>query len=159
MRERILAAAEFVAALCVVAALVFAALSQWEPVRVAGLSMSPALLPGDLTIVRKGARPEKGSIVLVRAVGHNAVLHRVVSVSGDGILTTKGDANPINDRESVRSAEVAGVVVRVVPAGALLQRWRGLEEVEYHSGSTEQLETMTETTPEQAQSEQGWARR
>ena len=127
MRERLQAAAEFVVALCMVAALLVAGLSVWEPVRVAGLSMSPALDPGDLVIVRKNTRPREGSIALVRAAGHGAVLHRVVTISGDGTMTTRGDGNPVDDRETVRAREVAGVVVRVIPAGALLRRWRGAE--------------------------------
>ena len=159
MRERLAAVGEFVAALAVVAALLCAALSVWEPVRVAGLSMSPALRPGDLVIVRKNARPREGSIVLVRTAGHGAVLHRVVGIGPDGSVTTRGDANAVNDSEKVRRPDIAGVVVRVVPAGKLLVRWRGAEEVGYHDDSTEQHEAMTETTPSVVQSEQGWVRR
>jgi signal peptidase I len=127
MRERLVAGGEFVAALAVVSALLLAALSVWEPVRVAGLSMSPALRPGDLVIVRKNARPFEGSIVLVRAAGHGAVLHRVVGIGLDGSVTTKGDANPIDDSEKVSARETEGVVARVIPAGSLLDRWRGAE--------------------------------
>jgi signal peptidase I len=127
MRDRLVAGGEFVAALAVVSALLLAALSVWEPVRVAGLSMSPALRPGDLVIVRKNARPFEGSIVLVRAAGHGAVLHRVVGIGLDGSVTTKGDANPIDDSEKVSARETEGVVARVIPAGSLLDRWRGAE--------------------------------
>jgi signal peptidase I len=118
---------EFILALAVVAGMLFLALSVWEPVRVAGKSMSPALHPGDLVVVRKDARPQDGSIVLVRAAGHGAVLHRVVAVGLDGSLTTRGDANPVDDRERVSADEVSGVVVRVVPAANLLRCWRGAE--------------------------------
>ncbi|MEI7814225.1 MAG: S24/S26 family peptidase [Coriobacteriia bacterium] len=159
MRAQLRAAAEFVAALSVVAALLFAVLTLWEPVRVAGLSMSPALLPGDLVIVRKAARPRQGSIVLVRASPHGAVLHRVVAIAMDGAITTRGDANPIDDREKVHAAQIVGVVERVIPAGTMLKRWRDSREVGYHDGSTEQHETMTETTQSVAQSEQGWVQR
>jgi signal peptidase I len=159
MRSRLRAVGEFFVALMVVAVLLFATLSVWEPVRVAGLSMSPALRPGDLVIVRKKARPLEGSIVLVRAPGHGAVLHRVVGMGLDGSVTTKGDANQIDDSEKVRRTDIAGVVVRVVPAGTLLVRWRGAEEVGYHDDSTEQHEAMTETTPSVVQSGQGWVQR
>jgi signal peptidase I len=127
MRALLLAAVEYVGTLAVVAAIVFAALAVWEPVRVAGMSMAPALLPGDLAIVRKSAQPQEGSIALVRAKGHAAVLHRVVAIRDDGFLTTRGDANRVDDREPVAAREVAGVVVRVVPAGAWLRRWRPAE--------------------------------
>jgi signal peptidase I len=127
MRERLRAAGEFAVALAVVAGLLVAALSIWEPVRVAGKSMSPALQPGDLALVHRDLRPRDGSIVLVRAAGHGAVLHRVVVVGHDGSMTTRGDANPVNDRDRVSNDEVSGVVVRVLPLGELLRRWRGFE--------------------------------
>jgi signal peptidase I len=127
MRERLLGAAEFVVALAVVAGVLVATLSAWEPVRVGGRSMSPALLPGDLAIVARGAIPRQGDIVLIRAPGHGPVLHRIVGLRAGQSMTTRGDANPVDDRETVSTAEVSGVVVRVVPAGKLLRRWRGAE--------------------------------
>lgn len=127
MTRRIQAVVEYCAALALVAAVLFSALSVWEPVRVAGRSMSPALHPGDLVIVRKGARPHEGDIALVRARGHGAVLHRVVAVGGDGDIKTRGDANEVADRGRTSAGEVAGVAVRVIPAGELLLRWRGAE--------------------------------
>ena len=148
MRERLRSVLEYAAALSVVTALIFSASTVWEPVRVAGLSMSPTLSPGDLAIVRRDARPREGSIVLVRAPGHSAVLHRVVAMGTDGSATTKGDANTVNDRENARASEIVGVVERVVPIGVLLRRWRGIENVGYHDDSTEQREVMTETTSE-----------
>ena len=159
MRARLGALVEYFVALFIVAAMVFSASTQWEPVRVTGLSMSPALAPGDLAIVRKGASPREGNIVLVRARGHAPVLHRVVTIGPDGSATTRGDANQINDREAVRPNEIAGVVVRVVPAGAFLRRWRGVEEVGYHDGSTEQQEATTETASGEQRSEQGRVQR
>jgi hypothetical protein len=126
---------------------VLLALHVWEPVRVAGMSMSPTLVPGDVVLVRRRAQPTRGSIVLVRRTGHRAVLHRAVAVRSDGSLVTKGDANTVTDREPARREECMGVVERVVPLGVLFRRWRGLEEVGYHDGSTEQREAMTEKTP------------
>jgi signal peptidase I len=111
----------------VVGAMLLVALSVWEPVRVGGMSMSPALRAGDLVMVRRHARPRKGDIALVRAVGHGAVLHRVVEVSQDGEVVTRGDANPVDDREPASATEVEGIVTRVIPAGALLRSWRGAE--------------------------------
>jgi signal peptidase I len=127
MRARFFAGVEYLAALTLVAAIVFTTLAVWEPIRVSGMSMSPALLPGDLAIVRRGAHPQEGSIALVRADGHAAVLHRVVAIGDDGIITTRGDANRVDDREPAAAREIAGVVVRVVPAGVWLRRWRPAE--------------------------------
>lgn len=96
----------------------------YEPVRVAGGSMYPALVTGDIAFVQRHAQPREGDIVLVRQAGHTPVLHRVLKVQGDGSLRLKGDANPVPDLTDVSSSDVAGPVVRVVPVGALLDRWR-----------------------------------
>jgi len=158
MRGRIQATTEFLVATGIVGALLAAAWSVWLPVRVLGGSMSPALSPGDLVIVARNARPREGHIVLARSAGRGAVLHRVVAIGDDGLVTTRGDANAVDDAERIRAAEVAGVVVRVIPIGTLLRRWRGVAEVGYHDGSTEQHEATTETTSGEMQSEQGWVR-
>ena len=159
MRERASSVLEYAAALSVVAGLLFALNARWEPVRVAGRSMAPALSPGDLAIVRRDAVPREGSIVLVRAAGHTPVLHRVVAMGPEGSATTRGDANTINDRERVRAEEIAGVVVRVVPVSRVLNRWRGIREVGYHDGSTEQRTATTETASDVVRSEQGRVQR
>lgn len=98
--------------------------SYFEPVRVAGGSMEPALFAGDVVLVRRNAAVHDGDIVLVREPGHSAVLHRVLDTARDGSLRLKGDANPVPDLETVRTTYVAGRVARVIPVGALLRRWR-----------------------------------
>jgi signal peptidase I len=95
------------------------------PVRVAGGSMSPALSVGDVVVVRLGARPVPGDIVLVRAAGHAPVLHRVVELLDGGAVRTKGDANQIADPTPTSSGEVLGRSVAVIPVGALIDRWKG----------------------------------
>jgi len=128
MERRLSAAMEYVLAMLLTVGLVLGVGALWEPVRVSGGSMRPALLQGDLVLVRRGMRPRAGSIVLVRASGHRAVLHRVVAINVvDGAVTTRGDANEVNDRERAESDQIAGVVTRVVPLGVLLERWRGSE--------------------------------
>lgn len=113
-----------VAAYGLVVAVVLGLWAVYEPVRVAGGSMYPALVTGDIALVRRHALPRKGDIVLVRQAGHTPVLHRVLEVHGDGSLRLKGDANPVPDISDVSSSEVAGPVTRVVPVGAVLDRWR-----------------------------------
>lgn len=146
MRARLRAFVETLAALAVVLALVLAAGTVWQPVRVSGLSMYPTLLPGDVVVVSRAREVVKGDVVLVQVLGHGPVLHRVVSVSSGGAYTTRGDANAVVDRESVPAHAVRGVVVRVVPVGTLLRRWRGVGQVGYHDGSTAYRQAMTETT-------------
>ncbi len=71
---------------------------------IVGPSMEPTLSVGDLVILR-WADPEVGDIVLWCNTLMNCILHRVVEV-GEDYIVTKGDANDINDppvlREQVR---------------------------------------------------------
>ena len=127
MGDRARGLAELLAAIAILGALLGMAWSVWLPVRVTGGSMHPALNAGDLVIVRRDARPREGSVVLARADGHGAVLHRVVTIEHDGAVTTRGDANPVNDVTTTSQQDVAGVAVRVVRVGTLFRRWRGAE--------------------------------
>ncbi len=95
-------------------------------VRVAGGSMAPALIPGDVVVVAKHQPPVRGSIVLMRPA-ETLVLHRVTSVAGDGSVRTRGDANPIADFSATPAAAIRGVVILVVPLGGALARWRRSE--------------------------------
>lgn len=124
MRSWVRRAAEFFAALAIVAALGWGASANWVPVRVGGMSMSPALVAGDLALVRRDGRVTPGAIVLAREIGRAAVLHRVRLVNRDGSLATRGDANPVDDIEPVSPAAVDGTVEAVIPVGRFLQRWR-----------------------------------
>lgn len=125
MRKLITWLAEPVAVIGIVLALVWAAHSIVTPVRVSGLSMAPALVPGDIALVALGRRPIPGDIVLVRSPGHEQVLHRVVAVADGGSVRTKGDANPVPDFEPVPAGQVAGRCIGILPFGAWLARWRG----------------------------------
>lgn len=127
MRHRFRVVAEFLAAVAILGVLLGTAWSVWLPVRVSGGSMSPALTSGDLVIVRRDRRPIEGDIVLAVAGGQGGVLHRAVGIGRDGAVTTKGDANLVTDAVRTRQHDVAGVVVRVVPVGTMLRRWRGAE--------------------------------
>lgn len=62
----------------------------WYPVR--GGSMSPALLEGDEVLLMRMAQPAaRGQVVVVRDAEGRFVLHRVVAVRQDEIIT-RGDA-------------------------------------------------------------------
>lgn len=107
-----------------VAIICWGAFRLFEPVRVAGRSMKPALFPGDLVLVARGAGWTTGDIVLLNRQGHGPVLHRVVGRLADGTVETKGDANEFADITPARTPEVAGRVIAVVPVGAVLHEWR-----------------------------------
>jgi signal peptidase len=82
-------------------------------------SMQPLISPGDIVIVHKieGRQAKTGDIVMFP---HNdmKVTHRIVAVNneeGQTTFTTKGDANPSPDSETVLADNVQGKVVQVIP--------------------------------------------
>ena len=117
--------AEPIAIVGIVLALVWAAHTVVTPVRVGGWSMSPTFAPGDIVLVRLGAKPVPGDVVLVRVPGHGPVLHRAVALLDGGSVRTRGDANPVDDLEPATPAQIAGRGVAVLPLGTLIARWRG----------------------------------
>ncbi|MHB1341520.1 MAG: signal peptidase I [Coriobacteriia bacterium] len=86
---------------------------------VRGGSMEPTLAAGDVVVYRRGdAGLERGAIVLLEHAGWNGgVVHRVVRIDRDGAITTRGDANDVEDRDPVRNQQVRGVAVAVIPTG------------------------------------------
>lgn len=90
---------------------------------VTGASMEPTIVPGDVCFVIKQSEVRSGDIVVYRRKGEQAVVHRAVQVLKDDSLVTKGDANPVADRDVVVPAETVGRVVLVVPSGAALRGW------------------------------------
>jgi signal peptidase I len=125
VRIVLLRVAEIVLVLGVLGAAVGIALQHWQPIRVAGGSMRPALFPGDMVVVNVDSRVSRGEIALLRSPRHGLVLHRVIAVQDDGSVRTQGDANPIADFDSLAASAVVGPVVIVAPVGRLIQRWRG----------------------------------
>ncbi|NTU71355.1 MAG: hypothetical protein HGB10_06010 [Coriobacteriia bacterium] len=125
MRPGLLRGLQALVLVALVLGIVFAARILWLPVRVAGGSMSPALLPGDLAVVDRRASVVSGSIALLRSDRHGLVLHRVLERFPDGAVRTRGDANPVEDFRATPATGVVGPVVLVVPFGVVLQRWRG----------------------------------
>lgn len=92
--------------------------------KVCGQSMWPLIRDGERVEVRPRSGPvEIGDVVLVM-LGHKLVLHRVVAIQSDGVVT-KGDAVGWCDPPS-RLGEVLGVVDRKGPSRPVLRggaRW------------------------------------
>jgi len=84
-----------------------------------GGSMEPAIAPGDIVVYRravKGIQP--GDIVLFEhPEWPHGVVHRVADVLPDGRVRTRGDANPVADREPLDRRRIRGVAAFVLPSG------------------------------------------
>ena len=89
-----------------------------RPNLVSGASMSPALNPGDIVILRP-VEPESiqvGDIIRVVQAG-TPILHRVIEIRDEGGIreyVTQGDANNVPDRP-VSADQIDGRVVLVIP--------------------------------------------
>jgi len=123
MRQRLLTVAPVVIAYLALVSAGLLLRGHVVPIVVSGASMRPALIPGDVVLVAPRRSPHAGDIALVHS-GQSLVLHRVTRVLRDGSVLTRGDANPVGDFTPTRRENVRGCVVRVLPAGVLLDRWR-----------------------------------
>jgi signal peptidase I len=95
-----------------------AALFPWQRVHVSGASMSPTLRPGDVVIVRHGARVRSGDVVLARfrtGPDHFVVKRAVRAQDGGWWLESDNSfAGGGSDRHGVADV-LARVVLRVGP--------------------------------------------
>jgi signal peptidase I len=108
------------------AGFVFGYLGSWPPfATVMSDSMSPTIRTGDVVVLKAlGGLPRVGDVVKVTVpdaarsrYGYPpVVVHRVVSVSADGTITTKGDARSHPDPFSVKRDAVSARVVTHIPA-------------------------------------------
>lgn len=122
MREKAMGALPAIVGWLLIATLLAVGWRTFEPVRVSGLSMHPALHAGDLVLVERSTRARRGEIALVRARGHGPFLHRVISARASR-LRTKGDANLVPDFEQV-TPDATRRVAAVLPVGRYLEWWR-----------------------------------
>lgn len=76
-------------------------------------SMEPTFSKDDLIIVKKKDSFDIGDIVVYQS-NNSLVVHRVVSMDGD-MVVTKGDANNIEDASFDKSA-IKGVVIGCIPS-------------------------------------------
>jgi signal peptidase len=108
-------------AMLVALALAYGALrlADWRPLTILTASMRPALAPGDMVLVSpQSASTVKGGEVITFANPHvrgRTLTHRVVRVERGGtvpagwlVITTKGDANPVAERWTIRTTGTVG---------------------------------------------------
>lgn len=72
-----------------VAAVVIARMFFWELIVVRGNTMAPAVVDGDVLLVRRGIEPQVGDVAVLR-LEERVVLRRVVAVAGDRVGTDEG---------------------------------------------------------------------
>lgn len=97
------------------------ALSFFGCVVVMGGSMRPALSAGDMVVYRRGSDGVRERDIVLLAQGHSSFVHRVVRIGADGMLVTRGDANPIPDLEPSARGVVLGRGVAVLRTGRFLR--------------------------------------
>jgi signal peptidase I len=95
----------------------------WSCASVLTGSMEPGISPGDLVVSRAQGSYSEGDVVTYLTETGSSVTHRVVAVSDEGLLTTRGDANNADDSLQVDPANVVGAVVLVVPGAGTALGW------------------------------------
>jgi signal peptidase len=83
-------------------------------------SMEPGIMPGDIVLVEKAEIDEVdiGDVIMFNNGDGIYITHRIIEKSdetGETLLTTKGDNNPVADTGVVNSTQVKGKVIGVVP--------------------------------------------
>ena len=107
----------------------------WQPMTIISGSMSPTIQPGHVAVVEPFAGQDlgPGTVVTYRdAAQGRLVTHRIDAVAEDGTITTKGDANAVEDLEPLTTDRIVGVGRLVVPAAGLPALWA-------HQGRTDLL--------------------
>jgi len=123
------------AALALAAAAGVGYLRVWPPLAtVMSASMAPTIDTGDMVVLKRLDRPaRKGDIVSIRVPDEArrrfgyppVVIHRVVAITPDGTVTTKGDAYEKPDPFTVPRAALTTSVVAHVPAGGQVLAFLG----------------------------------
>ncbi len=96
----------------------------WRLVVVASGSMEPQIKVGDLAVVIKNQSPQPGDIVLFKHKSQ-LVLHRLVRQEA-GYWLTKGDANLGVDKTKLKTGQIIGKTVFIIPAVGLIFYHKGL---------------------------------
>lgn len=121
-------AALVVATLALVASVAFAALrfGGFATFIITGRSMEPAVPVGSLIVVQPvdPSTLREGDVV-TQVIARQARTHRILVDHGNGMYTTKGDANPVADPERVAFVGRAGLVRATIPLlGYAVGSWR-----------------------------------
>lgn len=93
---------------------------EWRTVQTG--SMEPAISSGDVVLVTSDNPVEIGDVIAFSdpLQPDRDILHRVVDISDQGLLTTKGDANDVDDPWQISPSEVIGTQSLSIPKIGLL---------------------------------------
>ncbi|MFV0526867.1 MAG: signal peptidase I [Acidimicrobiales bacterium] len=109
--------------LLVMTVLLWAAFGR-HAVAIKGGSMTPSIEPGSVVVLEPVAA---GDDLVGRVATFNAerglVTHRIVEVTDEGTMVTKGDANAQADTDNIAVDEIIGVGRVVVPLVGLPSYW------------------------------------
>jgi signal peptidase I len=107
----------------------------WPPLAtVMSASMAPTIDTGDMVVLKRLDRPaRKGDVVSIRVPDEArrrfgyppVVIHRIVAITPDGTVTTKGDAYEKPDPFTVPSTALTTSVVTHIPAGGQVLAFLG----------------------------------
>lgn len=81
-------------------------------------SMENTIMTGDIILIKALSQYNKNDVVTFKEVSERIVTHRIIKVQDDSdtaVFITKGDANRSIDNDTVKSEQVLGKVMFVVP--------------------------------------------
>jgi signal peptidase len=97
----------------------------WRAISVVSGSMRPVIAEGDLVLV--SVAPDlirEGQVVTYRnRTTGQLITHRIVSVHADGTVTTRGDANRVDDPIPVAPEDLVGAARLLIPYAGFPAYW------------------------------------
>ena len=85
----------------------------YRPVVILSGSMEKELPTGSIVIVKKTKNVKENDILFFLTNDQTPVIHRYIATDENGNFITKGDANPLEDLESVTIDQIYGKVIKV----------------------------------------------
>ncbi|MCW1949684.1 MAG: signal peptidase I [Candidatus Shapirobacteria bacterium] len=77
-------------------------------------SMSPTLNTGDVVIIKPVSQYRSDDIITFNSNQNFTITHRIIK-DIDGSFTTKGDANPVSDQNTISTSDILGKVFFTIP--------------------------------------------
>jgi signal peptidase I len=104
----------------------FSPIKTFQVFRVMSGSMEPAVKTGSVVFVKQINLKELKTNDIITFSANNSSLpitHRIIQMSQNGKIITKGDANKTNDIDPVNTANIRGKVLYVIPYFGYISVW------------------------------------